>query len=300
MSGDSRGESGHQALSSPVDSKEQATSHASAQAKVLRILVVGVTGSGKSTFIASASGRDVGIGHGADSCTKVCKVYPTQYNIGGVKLELIDTPGFDDPHRDDYEVLKDITKVLRGVSGVIYCHRINDTRLIGNSRLNLEILKAMCGMRFYSRVVICSTMWNTFPQNITQQKLEVHRGRMEELLGTGFRDLMDKGARYMEFHADRRDPCLDILRSFLSQRFPPEMAIMEELSERYTMPETRPGLVIKEHRRGAMEGRSQDQASAKIRKQQQDNNYDERDHGQKEGSSLKKNVQKNLQRVFGT
>lgn len=34
----------------------------------LAILVMGLTGSGKSTFIRAASGQDVAVGHGAESC----------------------------------------------------------------------------------------------------------------------------------------------------------------------------------------------------------------------------------------
>ncbi|KAI0975614.1 P-loop containing nucleoside triphosphate hydrolase protein [Xylaria arbuscula] len=281
-------EYGHRLLNASIDNKHHETSHASTRAKSLRILIVGVTGSGKSTLITSALGRDVGVGHGVESYTQTCNVYPIQ--LGGTQFELIDTPGFDDPRRDDFEVLRDISEFLNDVAGIIYCHRINETKLIGNSRLNLDIIKAMCGKRFYSRIVVCSTMWDAFPQNLTQQKVEGHRERMEELLGTGLRDLMDKGARYMEFHADQRDPCLNILRSFSYLRFAPKMEIMEQLSERLSIPETNPGLVIEENRKKPMEGRPQEQASAKNRKQQRENNYNGQDPSHREGSSLKKSL----------
>ncbi|KAI1376171.1 P-loop containing nucleoside triphosphate hydrolase protein [Hypoxylon crocopeplum] len=293
-------EPGYQTLSSSVDSKRYAASHASAQTKALRILVVGVAGSGKSTFISCASGHDVGIGHGAGSCTQVCSVYRSQYDVGGTQFDLIDTPGFDDPHRNDFDILKDISKTLDDVSGIVYCHRITDTRLTGDSKLNLEIIKAMCGKRFYGRVVICSTMWDTLPQNVTQQQLEGHRARMEQLLSTGFRSLMEKGAKYVEFKADQPDPCLDILKFFSSLRFPPKMAILEQLSQSRGVRETSPGRVIEdEHRRRVMEERPQRKDSAKVRdpehrgalkKQQRDNDYDGRDPGQSQPSILKKGI----------
>ncbi|KAI1742401.1 P-loop containing nucleoside triphosphate hydrolase protein [Xylaria scruposa] len=288
-------ERAYQVPSSSVGGKQYAASYAGVQAKIPRILVLGLSGSGKSTFIAHASGREVEIGHGADSCTQVCKLYPSRYYTDGVQFDIVDTPGFDDPHRDDFEVLKDICEFLDNVSGIIYCHRITDTRLIGDSRLNLEIIKAMCGKRFYGRIVICSTMWNTLPRNPTQQQLEEPRARMEQLLSTGFRDLMEAGARYMEFRADQSDPCLDILKSFSSLRFAPKMAILEQLSHRRSVPETSSGKMIEEeHRRRAVERRPQRQASANIRdaehkvalkKQQHDSAFDGQDASHSQASS---------------
>ncbi|KAI1122848.1 P-loop containing nucleoside triphosphate hydrolase protein [Nemania abortiva] len=256
-------------------------------ARAVRILVVGVTGSGKSTFVSQATGRDVGIGHDGDSCTQVCKSYYIPHDIDRTQFELIDTPGFDDPHKRDFDVLKDISESLDGVSGVVYCHPITDTKLIGDSKLNLEIIKAMCGRRFYNRIVICSTMWDTFRENVTHQQLEKHRTRMEHLLGTGLRDLMEEGAKYMEFQAEKSDSYLSILQSFSSLRFPPKMAILEQLSRRRNVQDTDSGQVIEEeHKRREAEGNHRQQASLKARdaehknapkKQQQDYDYGGRD-----------------------
>ncbi|KAI0530323.1 P-loop containing nucleoside triphosphate hydrolase protein [Xylaria digitata] len=257
---------GHKIPSSSIDGEHSAPSQASVQAGTIRILVVGITGSGKSTLISSSSGYNVGIGHDGDSCTQICKPYPAKYEIDGKKFELIDTPGFDDPKRNDFEVLRDITEFLDGVSGIIYCHRINETRLIMDSKLNLEIIKAMCGKRFHSRVVICSTMWDTLSENLTPQQLEKHQERMEQLLSTGFRGLMESGAKYMEFRAGQPNACLDILKSFSSQRFPPRMAILEQISQKRNVQETDSGKVIEEeHRRRAEEGKLQQPSSSRAR-----------------------------------
>ncbi|KAF2972989.1 hypothetical protein GQX73_g669 [Xylaria multiplex] len=272
--------------SSSVNVKHSTPRHSSVQDEPIRILVVGITGSGKSTLIKNASGHDVGIGHEGDSCTQICQRYPTKYDIDGKKFELIDTPGFDDPKRNDFEILKDIIGFLDGVSGVIYCHRINETRLIMDSKLNLDIIKAMCGKRFHSRVVVCSTMWDTLSEDLTPQQLEKHRERMEQLLSTGFRSLMESGAKYMEFRADQPNACLDILKSFSSQRLPPRLAILEQLSQMRSVQETDSGKVLEEeHRRRAEEGKLSNQSSSRARdvehkdapkKQKRDNKTDKR------------------------
>ncbi|KAI0554755.1 hypothetical protein F4679DRAFT_579096 [Xylaria curta] len=267
-----------------IGGKQYAASHAGVQAKIPRILVSGLSGSGKSIFIAHASG-----------CTQMCNLYPSRYYTDSIQFDMVDTPGFDDPHRDDFEVLKDICEFLDNVSGIIYCHRITDTRLIGDSRLNLEIIKAMCGKRIHSRIVICSSMRNTSPRNPTRHQLEEPRARMEQLLSTIFRDLMETGAKYMEFRADQSDLYRDILKSFSSLRFAPKMAILEKLSHQRSAQETSSGKVIEEeHRRRAIERRPKRQAPAKTRdaghevalkKQQYDDAFDGQDAGHSQGSS---------------
>lgn len=57
------------------------------------IAVMGVTGSGKSTFIQTATGdRSVGVNHGLRSCTREVEVHSVR--IDGYQVNLIDTPGY--------------------------------------------------------------------------------------------------------------------------------------------------------------------------------------------------------------
>jgi len=59
---------------------------------VVWIAVMGVTGSGKSTFIQTATGdRSVGVNHGLRSCTREVEVHSTR--VDGFLVNLIDTPG---------------------------------------------------------------------------------------------------------------------------------------------------------------------------------------------------------------
>lgn len=83
------------------------------------------------------------------------------------RVVLIDTPGFDDSNRTDTEILQGISVHLSQtyedgikLSGIIYLHRITDTRMTGSSLKNLQLFKALCGENFYGHVVLATTMWD--------------------------------------------------------------------------------------------------------------------------------------------
>jgi hypothetical protein len=80
---------------------------------------------------------------------------------------LLDTPGFDDTDRPDSEILQEIAFYLAALyaqnvklAGIIYLHRITDTRVSGSSLKNLRILQSLCGVDAFDRVVLATTMWS--------------------------------------------------------------------------------------------------------------------------------------------
>ena len=149
------------------------------------IAVMGVTGVGKSTFISQLSDRPVKIGHNMDACkqsfetrfkakslvlslnclgTQQVEVFHCKYDAFSVYL--VDTPGFDDTNRSDTEVLREIatwltTSFSRRVQldGIMYLHRITDTRLQGSARKNLSMFKKLCGADALKNVILTTTMW---------------------------------------------------------------------------------------------------------------------------------------------
>ncbi|KAI0542496.1 hypothetical protein GGR58DRAFT_452595 [Xylaria digitata] len=130
------------------------------------IALMGVTGSGKSSFISACSGERVRIGHDLDSCTSTVTVYPYKLSLSRT-VYLIDTPGFDDTSRSDTEVLDAIAtwlgdsyknKIL--LHGIIYLHRISDVRMQGSAKRNLLTFKELCGEKALSKVILATTMWD--------------------------------------------------------------------------------------------------------------------------------------------
>ncbi|KAL4242503.1 P-loop containing nucleoside triphosphate hydrolase [Abortiporus biennis] len=104
------------------------------------IAVMGVTGTGKSTFINLVSGGNLATEAGLISCTNQVTCSRT-FEIGGKNVTLVDTPGFDDSTLSDTDVLKMIALHLSMIyeqgfklSGLIYMHCITDFKIGGISR----------------------------------------------------------------------------------------------------------------------------------------------------------------------
>ncbi|KAF4468821.1 hypothetical protein FALBO_4287 [Fusarium albosuccineum] len=130
------------------------------------IAVMGVTGSGKSSFISVCSGKSVQIGHSLDACTSTVDVYPFDLSPD-CTVYLIDTPGFDDTNKSDTEVLSEIAAWLSDsyqnkirLHGIIYLHRITDVRMQGSAKKNLIMFKELCGRDALKKVILATTMWD--------------------------------------------------------------------------------------------------------------------------------------------
>ncbi|KAH8750694.1 P-loop containing nucleoside triphosphate hydrolase protein [Hyaloscypha sp. PMI_1271] len=130
------------------------------------IAVMGVTGSGKSTFIKNVTGiEDIKVGHGL--CSETDKVQSYKTIINNKAVVLVDTPGFDDTFEDDEVVveriadwLSDTYKSNRLLNGILYLHRIDAPRLGGSSSRSLRMLKEICGQDAYKNIVLATTFWD--------------------------------------------------------------------------------------------------------------------------------------------
>ncbi|KAL8847920.1 MAG: hypothetical protein Q9221_007051 [Calogaya cf. arnoldii] len=129
------------------------------------IAIMGITGSGKSTFISKLVDAEIMIGHELQSCTSEVQSYGFLHQTGR-RVFLLDTPGFDDTSRSDTDVLKTIAENLVGMyskdiklSGIIYLHRITDVRFTGSAYKNISVFKKLCGENCYPNVVLATTMW---------------------------------------------------------------------------------------------------------------------------------------------
>ncbi|KAH7398668.1 P-loop containing nucleoside triphosphate hydrolase protein [Phaeosphaeria sp. MPI-PUGE-AT-0046c] len=153
----------------------------SRDAECSMILVMGVTGSGKSYFINRLAHGAVAEGHKLHSsktivfflyiCNRLngaetaeCQV--VRARIGRQEVALVDTPGFDDTTRSDAEILEQIVQFLctqyeLGIplKGIIYMHRITDNRMSGSAQRYFEMFMRLCGDQNLENVVLLTTMW---------------------------------------------------------------------------------------------------------------------------------------------
>jgi len=125
-------------------------------------------------------------------------------NIGNTEFVIMDCPGFDDTHRSDAEILKEITEQLSAVrvlgyklKGIIYLHQIIENKMRGSALRNLDLFKKLVGEEALSNVVLTTTMWGRV---IDHQ--EANR-RDSELREEFWGDMRRKGATATRFDGSK-------------------------------------------------------------------------------------------------
>ncbi|QRV91849.1 50S ribosome-binding GTPase [Ceratobasidium sp. AG-Ba] len=213
----------------------------------ITIALCGATGTGKSTFINDASGGDLPVGHAQNSCTENIAFAPP-FEVDGVEVRLIDTPGFDDTTMSDTEILKRIGAFLQVshmenqyLSGLIYMHRITDNRVGGVSRRNFRVFRELVGPGALVNVVIVTNMWR---DPIEPAELARERDLQENPMF--FQPVLEKGARMARYvRSQAPDSAHDIIRMFM-ENVPKPTYLGEALADRTALEDTNPGKVLNE------------------------------------------------------
>ncbi|KAG0705706.1 P-loop containing nucleoside triphosphate hydrolase protein [Suillus ampliporus] len=155
---------------------------------------MGATGSGKTTFINAASGSELRVGMGLESCTNEVQM-SQPFFLDGRRVILVDTPGFDDTTKSDTDVLKMIAAYLQTMhkqgnllSGVIYMHRISDIRVGGTSRRDFTMFQELCGKEAYRNVLMVTNMWGDINEDVLAREKEL---REKDIF---FKPILDNGA----------------------------------------------------------------------------------------------------------
>ncbi|KAJ4993516.1 hypothetical protein SVAN01_01064 [Stagonosporopsis vannaccii] len=166
------------------------------------VVVMGVTGAGKSYFINQLAGQEV-VQEGAtlDSCTQECQMVPVE--IGSSKVLLIDTPGFDDSSRSDSEILTEIARILSAqyalgvqLKGVIYIHRITDVRYSRAAIKTFEIFKSICGKDALKNVLLVTSRWDGIEGSLGAE-------REKQLKNQFWSYMVGHGSNMSRFHGNR-------------------------------------------------------------------------------------------------
>ena len=145
--------------------------------------------------------------------TADCMMYTLERN--GQVIRLIDTPGFDDSTRDDFDLLTEIAYWLSQaykrvrLAGIVYLSPIDAPRFGGHARRNLTMFKLLCGRECLRSVVLASTMWD---------KVDPQEGmnRQQELVSTDafWGDMVKAGSRVMT-HDNTADSAFMIIDSIV-------------------------------------------------------------------------------------
>ncbi|KAG8853233.1 hypothetical protein FRB91_005199 [Serendipita sp. 411] len=141
------------------------------------IIVMGPTGSGKSTFIDYAiGGNGEGIGHGIKSRTNEITTYKKTLGDTPRTITFVDTPGVDDA--SDFgnlgtvaEYCGNIRKSGHRLSKILYLHRISDNRVTTSPVETLKLFAHLLGNHDIPAVIIVTTMWSIVQVHIGQDRL---------------------------------------------------------------------------------------------------------------------------------
>lgn len=209
---------------------------------------MGVTGAGKSTFVSHLADTYVPVGSGLTACTQNVAVYRCKYS-GPVNVWLVDTPGFDDTHRSDTDVLREIARWLTEsfsskviLNGMIYLHRITDIRMQGSAMKNLHMFKKLCGHDATKNVVLATTMWEMVsPEDGERREQELMR--TSEFWG----EMILRGAQ-VKRHQNTADSAWHLVEIFASRSSTRRKAILtiqeEMVMQRKPLSKTDAGLEL--------------------------------------------------------
>ncbi|GJE89955.1 GTPase domain-containing protein [Phanerochaete sordida] len=265
--------------------------------KEVLIAVMGATGTGKSTFINHLSGAKLQVSDGIESCTSDVQATPP-FQMFGMTVKLIDTPGFDDTTQSDAEILERIATYLTEtykedvkLNGIIYLYRISDMRLGGIARRNFGMFRKLCGDDALSNVAVVTTMWDTVEESMAT--------RREEQLKTNaqlFAPVLAQGAK-MYRHYGRVETAQAVLRP-MTDMAPRAFLIQEEIvDEGKKLGETAAGTELDSKLEAALKQQVQQLQRAQEDMQRA---FEERDTAmQKELASVRTDIQENITRIEG-
>ena len=203
------------------------------RAQDILVAVVGVTGSGKSSFISLLSDEEIMIGHGQQSCTMHVGMY--YFMLGGRRIWLIDTPGFDDTNRPDSEVLKDISFYLTKayttevrLAGIIYLHRITDVRMQGSALKNLRMFEKLCGEGNFKAVILATTHWTHQQGKSVPDSVGEERVRELENTPKFWGGMIGLGSRVVK-HDGKKTSAMKIVSDLVDRHDPVTLTIQKQL-----------------------------------------------------------------------
>lgn len=162
--------------------------------------------------------------------------------VGDQRCFLIDTPGFDDTHRSDTDVLREVADWLNRsyqasiqLTGIVYLHRIIDPRVGGSSLKNLRMFKKLCGAQGLSCVVLATTMWS-------QVTLEDGERREQELVSRQdfWGEMIKQGSTVMRQDQSEAS-AIKIILYILAKRRRVVLSIQEEMANGKTLDDTSAG-----------------------------------------------------------
>ena len=254
------------------------------------IAIMGKTGTGKTSFVNAITEKGLTVGHGLDSCEySLSTAFPfihlsnsssngtagtqeiqtANTTINGREVWFIDTPGFDDTNRSDVDILATIANWVqqanherKHLSGIIYFHRITDTRMEGSSMKNLRMFRELCGEKNFSNVILCTTMWDKVEE-------EEGRRREQELRSkeTFWASLVSRGAQVVQHRGPDLAASARKIAESLIQKDTIVLQLQEELEQKGSLSDTSAGRLLNSEIEGIKKQHQEEMAALRAEMQ---------------------------------
>ncbi|PPQ73646.1 hypothetical protein CVT24_007632 [Panaeolus cyanescens] len=186
---------------------------------VATILLVGPTGSGKSSFIEALSGDGASMGISSDQLEGFTKTL-TPYELINAgfgnsystrdTICLVDTPGFSDSTISEFEIIDMVKKWMKThqieeINHIMYFSSITDKRLPGSRKTTMEMVKALIKLGRLEvlhkanegSLSIITTMWDTLWTDRARSQAESH---FTQLTDDIWKDFISDGTYIAKFH----------------------------------------------------------------------------------------------------
>ncbi|PPR05630.1 hypothetical protein CVT24_002887 [Panaeolus cyanescens] len=140
-----------------------------------RFLLLGATGSGKSTFIEALAGSGQRLGISGSTLESVTQDVQTFRLLNLRPVYLVDTPGFSDVKMSEIQILNKIHE-WQATNGYIHCVfyfvRITDKRIGRSARRLIKIIKGL-GLSHHSLIIV-TTMWDTIHEEEARKRADYY------------------------------------------------------------------------------------------------------------------------------
>ncbi|MCJ1478845.1 hypothetical protein MMC13_007529 [Lambiella insularis] len=226
----------------------QKTLHSGTSAEKARsvyILVMGLTGAGKSTFISVVTGDpDIPIGEAGelDGVTQQVQEYILLYRHENVPYEihLIDSPGFDDGNLYDADVL---SRIADYTSWRIVPSRHDQSQVGRAGQRNLRMMEEMLGPEKWANCTLVTTKWGCTDIR-DQEKRETTLREDKNYFGAMLQN--EQQAKMMRFDPKTKGTALQIIRPYLGNKFVPHLSeqMVDPKGPKLPLGETQAGKIV--------------------------------------------------------
>lgn len=155
-------------------------------------------------------------------------------------MHLIDTPGFNDDELEDTDILLEIAGYLKSgvqLSAILYLHPIDESRIGGAGKRNLELLQNLVGRANMSNVKLVLTKGT----RTTQEERNI---RLGDLVSRFWKEMMTAGAQVDHYDGSMEDG-KRIVGSVLETR-PVKLLFQQELEDGNEVEQTSAGKSLME------------------------------------------------------